>query len=83
MAVNNLSIIGLQQQLYSAICQIKILSRAFDAIWDGEVDEDEANGFTEGFFDVVDQLEEISKQLDDFKEPVDLNVAAQIVQMQA
>ena len=78
MAVNKTSMVALQHQLYSAICQIKVLSRAFDAIWNGEVDEDEVNGFTEGFSEVVDKLVKISRQLDDFKDPGELTKLAKI-----
>jgi hypothetical protein len=83
MAVKNTSILSLQQQLYSTICQVKILCWAFDAVCEDEVDADEVNGLTEGFSDVVNQLEEISGKLDDFKEPVDLQVVTKVVRMQA
>jgi hypothetical protein len=83
MAVKNTSILALQHQLYSTICQVKVLSRAFDAICEDEVDEDEVNGLTEGFSDVVDRLEDISRKLDDFKEPVDLNVVAKIAHLRS
>lgn len=39
MAIKNTSILTLQHQLYSTICQVKILCRAFDAICENEVDE--------------------------------------------
>ncbi len=83
MAVNNISILGVQHQLYSTICQAKVLIRAFDAICEDEVDEDEVNGLTEGFSDVVIQLESISQKLDDFRKPVDLKVVVKALQMQA
>lgn len=82
MSVNNTSIVTLQRQLYSTICQLKVLCRAFDTIWDGEVDEEEANGFTEGFSDVVDTLKDISKTLDNLKEPVELNTVARVTYLQ-
>lgn len=72
------SILTLQHQLYSTTCQVKILCRAFDAICEDEVDEDEVNGLTEGLAAVVEHLEKISCQLDNFKEPVDLNIMAKV-----
>lgn len=83
MAFSNTSILSLQRQLYSTICQVKILCRAFDAVCENEVDADEVNGLTEGFSDVVSQLEEVSGKLDNFKQPVDLQVVAKVVRMQA
>jgi hypothetical protein len=83
MSVKNTSIVVLQHQLYSTICQVKVLCRAFDAICEDEVDEDEVNGLTEGFSDVVEQLEELSKKLDDLKVPVDLRVVANVARLQA
>ena len=82
MFVNNTSIVTLQRQLYSTICQIKVLCRAFDAIWDGEVDEEEANGFTEGFSEIVDTLRDISRQLDKLKESDDLNMVSKVTYLQ-
>ena len=83
MMVNNTSIVALQRQLYSTICRIKVLSRAYDAMCGDEIDADEVNGLTEGFSEVVDKLQEVSGKLDDFKEPVDLNVVTQVVRMRA
>lgn len=83
MAVNNTSVVTLQRQLYSAICHIKVLSHAYDAMCRDEIDADEVNGLTEGFSEVVDKLQEVSRKLDDFKEPIGLNVVAQVVRMRA
>lgn len=83
MAVTNTSILSLQQQLYSTICQVKVLCRAFDAVCEDEIDADEVNGLTEGFSDIVSQLEDISGKLDVFKNPVDLQTVAKVVRMQA
>lgn len=55
MAINNISILTLQNQLYSTMCQVKVLCRACDALCVEEVDPDEVNGLTEGFSDVVAQ----------------------------
>lgn len=82
MSVTNTPIVTLQHLLYSTICHIKVLSRAFDAIWDGEVDEEEANGFTEGFSEVVNKLKEISRQLDALKEPDDVNTVSKVTYLQ-
>lgn len=81
MKTHNTSVLEIQHQIYSTICQVKILCRAFDAICENEVDEDEVNGLTEGLTDVVNQLEDLSKKLDDFKEPIDLNVVAKVAQL--
>ena len=83
MLINNTSIVTLQGQLYSAICHIKVLTRAYDAMCGDEIDADEVNGLTEGFSEVIDKLQEVSRKLDDFKEPVDLNVVTQVVRMRA
>ena len=83
MAVNNTAFGALQDQLYSAICHIKVLSCAYDAMCGDEIDADEVNGLTEGFSEVIDKLQEVSRKLDEFKEPVDLNVVAEVDQMQA
>ncbi len=49
----------------------------------GEIDADEVNGLTEGFSEVVDKLQAVSRKLDEFKEPADLNMVTQVVRMQA
>ena len=82
MSVNQISIVALRRQLYSAICQTKVLCRAFDGIWNGEVDEDEANGFTEGFSHVVDTLKDIARTLDDLKDSGDLNTISRVMYLQ-
>ncbi len=48
-----------------------------------EIDADEVNGLTEGFAEVVNRLQTVSRKLDEFKEPADLNVITQVVQMRA
>ncbi len=83
MKTNNISIVTLQGQLYSAICHIKVLSRAYDAMCGDEIDADEVNGLTEGFSEVVDKLQNVSRKLDEFKKPADLNVVTQVVRMRA
>ncbi len=81
--VNNTSIVTLQGQLYSAICHIKVLLRVYDAMCGDEIDADEVTGLTEGFAEVVDRLQTVPRTLDKFKEPADLNMVTQIVQMRA
>ncbi len=83
MKTSNISIVTLQGQLYSAICHIKVLSCAYDAMCGDEVDADEVNGLTEGFSEVVDKLQEVSRTLDEFKESADLNVVTQVVRTRA
>ncbi len=80
MTISNTGVLQLQAQLYSAICQVKILCRAFDAMSEEHEDEDEVNGLTEGLSDVVDQLEGVHNTLDAFKKPVALHVVANVAQ---
>lgn len=82
MSIKTTSIVTLQRQLSSTVCQLKVLVRAFDAMWDGEVDEEEANGFTEGFSDVVDRLKDVSKTLDTLKESDDVNTVSKVTYLQ-
>lgn len=81
MAIKNTSLNVLQHQVYSTICQVKVLSRAFDAICEDEVDEDEVNSLTEGLSGVVERLENVSQQLGELKQPVDLQVVARVAHL--
>ena len=71
MPTKNVSINVLQHQLYSVICQVKVLDLAVGSIPPHETfDEDTQNGFSESFHEVVDTLEEVSREMSAFKDPL-------------
>lgn len=83
MANQDIPVSAIQNRLYSAICQMKILSHAFDAVWIDGIGEDEANGFTEGFSEIVEQLEDVSERLVELKQPIEPTMLMKVVQLQA
>jgi len=71
MPTKRITINQLQSQLYSVVCQVKVINLAVGSIplQDG-FDEDVQNGFMESLQEVTNVVEEVSREMSTFKDPL-------------